>query len=102
MRSRKPINQRVSLDTPEEVERALALIALAIGSPGEYEICIQPKTFRPSPSQRGLYRIWVRQIANHTGNTQAAVHKGLAERYLTTVEVDDEGNEAVVGGSTCA
>jgi len=100
MRFSKPLKRTVTLDTPEKVEEALRLIAKAIEHAGEYEVTIQPTALRPSPTQRGLYRIWIRQIANHTGNTQVDVHKGLAEIFLTTVAVNEHGEEILTGEST--
>lgn len=100
MRLPKHIKKSVPLDTCENVEEILNLIAKAISSPGAYEVTIQPKRLRPSPTQRGLYRIWVRQIANHTGNTQLSVHQGLAKMYLTTVTHDEDGREIITGDST--
>ena len=49
-----------------------------------------------SRSQRGLYRIWLGEIASETGNDKDWLHKRFKEKFLTPEEVEVLGEIILV------
>lgn len=97
---RPPSPRPIVLTTAEDLEAALSNLAKATHRPGQYEVLVRPVRERVTPSQRGVYRIWLRQIANHIGENQLKVHRDLAATFLTLPHAMPDGSEVIAGEST--
>jgi hypothetical protein len=61
---------------------------------GDYEVVLRKKSSKRSENQNRLYRVWVRLIAQETGNTEPDIHDYL--RYMFLRESVTISGESVV------
>lgn len=78
------------IDSPERVKRALMVVSsLDLSLPWKFDL--RPYKRNRSLEQQGLYRKWVRVIANDLGFLENDLHEEFKKRFLMDIlERDDE------------
>lgn len=94
---RKPVI--ITVATGDDICTVADLLDQCSHHPGRYEVIVQPVRARATASQRGLYRIWLRQLASHIGDSPLDIHKQLTDEFLG-LPVMEEGLETMGAVST--